>query len=350
MGNLESVERRIIRLIGKDAEIRESDSNTDLLNTEIETILLNTIKNDTHWLQLALKDFSFKFSIEKIKKDSAKYVKKILADKKRIAVESNKINILVDAYLDIKQGRWGTFEKQSHMSRSMKSPENKNWKYFLKLLYIMRKLGIKSKKEMRMYIKGVHEKKGLGNYKYRLPLKLLSSPYCVLDFLIYLKENWYERHSQSLKREPEYRERDFGQTHYMRLANQALGFLRDTIKRNRGSIFSSEIPSSLGLGEEKEEFWAYYIIACSKVTRVFWKKGWLEQLSPKVCNNVNKLRLEYQSNPSLKRVLQFTKGCANDLWEESGLPMYGENDDFHLMWIVSDNPKLEQEIKTWIKS
>ena len=350
---VDSVERRLLRIIGKDADIKEENCETDLFNTNLETILLNTIDNTQIWLQRALSDFNFKFSFVELKEGSNVFADKARKGIIKAGVEKG-VGDLIDAYLDVRQNRLGSFKRQSFIKKNMQSPDSKNWKYFVKLFYILRKLGINDKREMRMYIKGVDDKKCLGtvNTNNIIPIKILSSPYCVLDFIIYLKENWYARHTghSGVKWEPEYRERDFGQSHYLRLANQALGFLKDTLHSNRGSIFSSEIPASLGMGAENEEFFAYYILACSKITQEFWKRGWLHELNPKIDAKVNMLKSECESNRELEKVLRFANKCADTLWEKYRLPMYGENDDFSIMWISDGKPRLEQEIREWISA
>jgi hypothetical protein len=349
---LNSVEKRLLRIIGEDADFKEENYDPDPLNTDLEEMLLSMIDNSVPWLNHALSDFNFKVTLEELREGACAYLDKVENDPLRRASIEDKLGDLIEACLDVRQSRWGSFKHQSHIKRSMCSPKHKNWKYFVKLLYILRKLGITRKREMRMYIKGVDDKKKLGtSYEKAIPIRVLASPSCVLDFLIYLKENWYQRHSghSGVKWEKEYRERDFGQSHYLRLANQALGFLRDALNSDKGSIFSSEIPSSLGIGAEHEEFWAYYILACSKVTKEFWANGWLKELSPGVDSKVSMLKLESNSNSELEKVLTFARRCANELWEDSGLPMYGDNDDFYLAWAVWGNPKLEQEIRAWMK-
>jgi hypothetical protein len=319
----------------------------------LDTVLLSVINNEVIWLQRALSDFNFKFSLKQLDEECRKFVASSMSNPRKLKTMQGTVAPIIESYLDVRQDRFGSFSGSHYTMQKMKKTDHKNWKHFLKLWYILRKLGVSRKQEIRMYIRGVSEKK---NFPTKsgikiLPIKTLASSYCVLDFLIYLKEVWYERYTgYGEKWESEYRKRDFGQSHYLKLANQALGFLRLTLSRNRGSVFSSEIPSSLGLGAEEEELWAYYILSCSKITKQFWEKGWLLKLNPKVNEKVNSLYQESQKDPELQKVLKFANSCAKNLWEESGLPLYGDNDDFHLSWIVGDKPKLESEIRKWMNT
>jgi hypothetical protein len=238
-----SVENRLARLIGKDADFKENPGN--IFEVPLQEVLLATIRVDTPWLRKAIESFNFNVSLNDLKRRSDLFIDKVEASRKSDRHEENmffhgvkaKVERLVDIYIDASQELNGNRKSAIFEKGQLASPDTRYWKSLLRLNSVLGSLGIRDETEIRMYIKGVSLKKGI---KYKMvPIMTLGSHFCVLDFLIFLKEVWYERHATS-KHESLYRWRDFGQSYYLKTANQALGLLKSNIECNRGSVFSAD--------------------------------------------------------------------------------------------------------------
>ena len=102
--------------------------------------------------------------------------------------------------------------------------QQKNFFYLLKLKVIFDVIGLTTDTDRRQYIQGIFDQKKVKNKRDFIPLNVLSSSLCFLDYLFYLKTNWYLRFpTQDLDKDRKLREDRYGSTYYEEQMKFALG-------------------------------------------------------------------------------------------------------------------------------
>jgi len=199
-----------------------------------------------------------------------------------------------------------------------------NYQLLLKLKVVLDVLGLKKEIDRRQYIKGVFSQKKLPKRLGRkfIPLRVLSSPLCIIDFLAYLKENWYERHAFSNEEnKEEIRQIEYGQDYYMAKANLAASFYHSMIDSPNKTRFSSEFWK---LSDIEECAWYLFV---SPMLRPFYRRGLLKKGRPPLHQALLKIEELRKEDGRLREMLELIKEDSERLWKASGIPTFGEEDE-----------------------
>jgi hypothetical protein len=225
--------------------------------------------------------------------------------------------------------------------------KQKNFLHLLKLKVVMDRLCLWKTIDKRQYIKGIFWQKKLPKAVQRnfTPLQTLSSPLCILDFLAYLKENWYERHAFSPGTNKEdIRTLEYGYDYYEERATVAVGYVSSMVaraKRMDQSRFRAEI---FQLSEIEEFAWYLAITPVLKP----WRK--LIRLARKeVYDLIKSIEHTAEEDERLAAVLQRLREDSDERWRRAQVPMYNKRDRDALSFVFGHDPQLYRQATTLLE-
>jgi len=295
------------------------------------------------WFQLAQEDIGLNldFSLSEIKRKQDQIVKEHCRSlkgnnplKKKEHVEQ--VKTLEKLFCDVARAR-NTDEGVHLLSSCGSVIRNRNYKLLLKLQVVLDALGLKKDIDKRQYIKGVFWQKFKKDGCKFIPIKTLASPLCILDFLFYLKKNWYERHAYSGDNKDHIRELEYGLDYYEERASLTCGFVADMVHTCRTSRLRSEITS---LNDREECVWW---IMQSPVLKPFRKL--ISKARPDIHKQAIKTKKEAKSDDRLKEIMKRIRLDGEERWRRSGFPMFGdvETDKKALDYAFRGKPKICRE-------
>lgn len=223
--------------------------------------------------------------------------------------------------------------------------EQKNFFFLLKLKVIFDIVGVNTDTDRRQYIQGVFDQKRIKNKRDFIPLKVLSSPLCFLDYLFYLKTNWYLRFpTQDLDKDRALRESRYGSTYYEEQMKFALGICGQLISIGGKSRLEMEIPHAFG----STDFCLFYCW-CSPFIPKLRKLGVLRSGWPEVHKGMTKLKRRAKEDPELREAVRNTKKLIEEMWAKSDFPKHSEEPYEDIRGIIEHVcPQHEEDVRHWL--
>lgn len=198
--------------------------------------------------------------------------------------------------------------------------KQKNFFTILKLRCVFDTLGLFTDTDRKQYIQGVFDQKQIKRNGNFIPLKTLSSPYCVIDYMFYLKTNWFERYTSSNAEEKYKRERRYGSTYWEEQRDFAVGIARRLISLEWDSRVETEIPMAFGT----DDFSLLYCYCSPYISEWFYlcilEDGWRE-----MANKMVDFHQRVKQEPEIEEIVEETERRINLVWEESGIEEYSED-------------------------
>jgi hypothetical protein len=351
---IDRMEKLLIKLIGNDLASIPPDNQNELDEISIYTLLVSLIDTETNalWLKKTIKDISLDFSIKEVDKKADELVKKIVKSKKKEGENSklykkaiSRAKMLVGVYFDVAQSIQGR-RKDSDIRKH--NVATRYWKCLIKLDCALNTLGIRNKRDARLYVKGVISRAVLPKGQNVAPIGRITDPIYVLDYLHYLKTDWYDRHgTRSKEAELEYRNKEFGKSYHIDTMSDALGLLHTLLRDHKDSIFGAELLTMLS-ENNISDYYVYYSYFCSQFSKAFWKEGWMQKLNPELSKKITLLDREMKYNTELQELATLAKTMANEMRQKTSLPKFGTNYNEYIRWATS-NPALRREIENWVQ-